>query len=94
MKEARQIVHTVLVTEKGTKLSETENKYVFKVHPGANKLEIKKAVEELFSVRVRKVNTMIRPGKRKRERTMHYGSTPSWKRAVVTLSEGYTIELT
>lgn len=94
MKEASQIVHTVLVTEKGTHLAETQNKYVLKVDRRANKPEIKKAVEELFSVRVEKVNTMNRPGKKKRERTMNYGSTAGWKRAVVTLKEGDTIELT
>ncbi len=94
MKEPTRIIERVLVTEKGTRLAETRNQYLFKVNRRANKVEIKKAVEELFSVSVKQVNTMIRPGKRKRERSMHYGSTPNWKRAVVTLKEGDTIDLT
>ncbi len=60
----------------------------------ANKIEIKQAVEELFNVNVTKVNTMNRQGKRKRERTSRYGRTSDWKRAVVTLKEGETIDLT
>ena len=94
MKEAQQIIKTILVTEKGTRLTEAENKYLFKVHKEANKLEIARAVQELFGVNVTKVNTMQRKGKRKRERTMRYGRTAGYKRAVVTLKDGDAIDLT
>ncbi len=94
MKQAQHVVKTILVTEKGTRLTEKENKYLFKVFDNANKLEIKQAVEELFGVGVTKVNTMRRKGKRKRERTMRYGRTAGWKRAVVTLKDGDHIDLT
>lgn len=94
MKEAQRIIKTILVTEKGTRLTEKENKYLFKVFDDANKLEIRRAVEELFGVKVEKVNTLRRKGKLKRERTMRYGRTAGWKRAVVTLKEGDQIDLT
>jgi len=94
MKNNYQTIQRLILTEKGTRLTEKQNAYVFKVHPDANKSEIKKAVEELFSVKVNKVNTMNRIGKKKRQRTANYGSTAAWKKAVVTLSEGSTIDLT
>jgi large subunit ribosomal protein L23 len=84
----------MLLTEKGTRLSAEENKYLFKVDRNANKHEVKRAVEELFNVHVTKVNIMNRQGKRKRERTREFGKTSSWKRAVVTLQPGETIDLT
>ncbi len=87
------IVKRLQLTEKGTLLSERENKYLFKVHPSANKVEIKQAVEELFNVSVDKVNTMNYRGKRKRLRTVRFGRRADWKRAVVTLSEGSKIDL-
>ena len=94
MKQAEHVIKTILVTEKGTRLTETENKYLFKVFDNANKLDIKRAVEQLFGVKVEKVNTMRRKGKLKRERTMRYGRTSGWKRAVVTLKDGDAIDLT
>ncbi|MFA5688771.1 MAG: 50S ribosomal protein L23 [Kiritimatiellales bacterium] len=93
MKDVYQVIQKILLTEKGTRLSETENKYVFRVAPSANKAEIKKAVEELFKVKVISVNTMKRLGKNKRERSPNYGRTAHWKRAVVTLAEGNKIDL-
>ena len=87
------IVKKLLVTEKGTRLKEAGNQFVFEVDAGANKLEIRREVEQRFNVKVRDVNTMVRPGKAKRLRTMSYGRTPEWKRAVVTLQAGQTIEL-
>ena len=92
MKDVYQVIQKVLLTEKGTRLSEEENKYVFNVHPDANKAEIKQAVEELFRVKVLAVNTMNRAGKKKRERTQSFGRTAAWKRAVVTLAEGSKID--
>ena len=93
MKAASNIVKQILLTEKGTRLSELENKYLFKVAINSNKLEIKKAVEELLDVKVIAVNTMRRKGKKKRERTASYGKTAAWKRAVVTLHEDDKISM-
>ena len=87
------VVKKLLVTEKGTRLKEAGNQYVFEVDRLANKLEIRSAVEKQFNVKVQDVNTMNRPGKAKRLRTMSYGRTPDWKRAVVTLQAGQTIEM-
>ena len=93
MKDSADIIKAVLLTEKGTMLSEAQNKFLFKVAVDANKVEIKRAVEELFSVRVMAVNTMRRKGKKKRQRTAHFGTTAAWKRAVVTLHEEDSINL-
>lgn len=90
---SRIIIKKLLVTEKGTRLKEAANQYVFEVDRGANKLEIRRAVEQQFSVTVKDVNTMTRPGKAKRLRTATYGRTPTWKRAVVTLQDGQSIEM-
>ena len=87
------IVKKMLMTEKGTRLKETVNQYTFEVDRGANKLEIRRAVEQQFNVKVKDVNTMTRQGKAKRLRTMSYGRTPAWKRAVVTLQDGQSIEM-
>ena len=93
MKNSADVVKKILLTEKGTRLSDEQNQYLFRVAKEANKLEIKKAVEELFSVRVMAVNTMCRKGKKKRLRTAKFGTTASWKRAVVTLHEEDSINL-
>ena len=89
----KRIVKKLLVTEKGTRLKEGANQYLFEVDRGANKLEIRRAVEQQFNVKVKDVNTMTRPGKAKRLRTAAYGSTAAWKRAVVTLQDGQSIEM-
>lgn len=93
MKNSADVVKKILLTEKGTRLSEGQNQYLFRVAKAANKLEIKKAVEELFNVRVMAVNTMCRKGKKKRLRTAKFGTTASWKRAIVTLHEEDSINL-
>ena len=87
MKNSADVIKKVLLTEKGTRLSEEQNQFLFLVARDANKMEIKKAVEELFSVRVMAVNTMRRKGKKKRQRTAQFGTTASQKRAVVTVHE-------
>jgi len=92
LKNARSIVLKPLVTEKGSRLKETGNKYLFKVATSANRLEIKRAVEEIFNVKVKSVRTMIAHGKTKRM-GMFSGKRPDWKKAVVTLREGQTIDL-
>ena len=93
MKSSADVVKRILLTEKGTRLSEEQNKYLFRVDMNANKVEIKRAVEELFEVRVMAVNTMRRKGKKKRQRTAQYGTTAAWKRAVVTLHADDSINL-
>lgn len=94
MKSSRVIIQKVLITEKGTRLTESDNQYLFNVHPDANKIEIRQAVENHFKVHVTSVNTMNRLGKMKRDRRNSYGRRSSVKRAVVTLKEGERIELT
>jgi|SRR5579875_2499071 len=82
-----------LITEKGTMLSGL-NKYPFEVHIDANKIQIKQAVEKAFNVKVRSVNTMIVKGKTKRRGPRRLPSTTrTWKKAIVTLEPGQTIEL-
>ena len=71
-----------------------EKKYVFEVAPAAGKIEIKKAVEEIFGVKVAKVNTMHVPGKAKRLGAGRLGRTKDWKKAIVQLTEdSKTIEI-
>ena len=93
MKQPHTVIQELLVTEKGTRHMESDNQYQFKVSMDANKIEIKKAVEVLFKVGVTKVNTLKRIGKKKRERTMNFGRTAGWKKAVVTLKDGDSIDL-
>ena len=87
MKNSADIIKKVLLTEKGTELADEQSKFLFKVAIEANKVEIKRAVEELFNVRVMAVNTMRRKGKKKRQRTAQSGKTAAWKRAVVSVHE-------
>lgn len=93
MKNSADIIKQVLLTEKGTMLSDEQNKFLFKVAIDANKVEIKRAVEELFNVRVMAVNTMRRKGKKRRQRTAQFGMTAASKRAVVTLHAEDSINL-
>lgn len=94
MKHVEGIIQKILLTEKGARLSEKENKYTFRVHPDANKVDIKRAVERLFKVKVTGVNTVSRPGKAKRNRRMMPGFRADTKRAIVTLKTGDKIEMT
>lgn len=94
MKDPLSVIVGLHFTEKGAWLQEQGNKYMLRVEPDANKIEIQKAVEELFKVSVLSVNTSNYKGKRKRERRAEYGKRSDWKRAVVTLKEGDTIDLT
>jgi large subunit ribosomal protein L23 len=93
MREPFDHIQTVLLTEKATLLSEKNNQYVFRVSPQANKIEIKRAVEQLFKKTVLQVNTANFAGKKKRERTANFGRRSHWKKAVVTLKEGEKIDL-
>ena len=88
-----------IFTEKMSRLEE-ERKYAFQVTPGTNKLEIKKAVESMFDVNVEKVSTINRIGKKKNMTVKSGGRTirtngkrSNWKKALVTLKEGDTIDL-
>lgn len=91
MKDPRDILKKPVVTEKSTSLLQ-DNKYTFIVDPAANKTEIKQAVESIFKVKVKKVNTIRVKGKTKRVRNIP-GKTPDFKKAVVTLREGDKIEI-
>ncbi len=86
-----QIIKRPIITEKTTKLKE-ENKYVFEVHPKANKQMIKNAVEKLFNVKVLDVKTMNMKGKLRRLGRFE-GYKPNWKKAIVKLAKGQTIKL-
>ena len=93
MNEPFDIIETASLTEKASALTEKLNKYVFRVRPHANKIQIKQAVERLFQKKVVDVNTCNYAGKKRRERTASYGRKPNWKKAIVTLKEGDKIEL-
>ncbi len=100
------IYHTIvrpLVTEKGTHQSQLSHEasqsrparggaYTFEVHPKANKTQIRQAIEKIYNVRVMQVRTSNRAGKRRRHR-MSYGTTKSWKKAVVVLHPDHHIDL-
>ncbi len=90
MKTSYDIIKTLLRTEKSTGF-EDKGKYLFLVEKSANKVEIKRAVEEIYKVKVTDVNTVVMPGKLKRVR-YQYGRTPDFKKAFVKLAEGQKIE--
>ncbi len=93
MTDAREVIIAPVVSEKAYALMEA-GVYTFKVMPTASKPQIKAAVQEIFGVKVQKVNTLNRQGKRKRNRkTFTYGKRPDTKRAIVTLAAGETIDL-
>ena len=93
MKEPFDIIENASLTEKATLLSEKQNKYIFRVRPHANKIQIRQAVEKLFQKKVVDVNTCNYAGKKKRERRADFGRKSHWKKAIVTLAEGEKIEL-
>ena len=102
--DARQIIIRPVVTEKsyrmkgqvGPRRDEGLNAFVFEVHPKATKVQIRKAVEEIYDVKVTKINTLKMPGKwrriamQRRTRPMH-GRSKDWKKAVVFLAEGHSL---
>jgi large subunit ribosomal protein L23 len=93
MKDPRDVIIAPVVSEKSYGLID-RNVYTFKVHPDANKIEIRDAVQTIFGVTVTNVNTLNRKGKRKRNRkSMTFGKRPDQKRALVTVADGDTIEL-
>lgn len=92
---AKTILIKPIITEKAEMLSESLNQYSFVVDKTANKIEIKKAVEEMYSVSVESVNTIIVPGKTKNRNTRSgvlRGRIPAYKKAVITLADGEEID--
>ena len=89
-----EVIKTVRLTEKGTRQGEKYNQYTVVADRRANKAEIRQAVQELFKVKVTKVNTLNVRGKFRRQRTTQAGQAPSWKKAIVTLKDGDKIVLT
>ncbi len=98
MRDAYDIIKQPIVTEKSAIQIELENVYAFVVDNGANKIEIAQAVEKIWDVKVESVRTMRYAGKARRSlmgrmsRTRNVGRRPSYKKALVTLAEGDTIE--
>jgi len=91
--DARSVIIAPVVSEKSYALID-QNAYTFYVHPDANKIEIRNAIEEIFNVRVEKVNTLNRQGKRKRNRrSFTFGKKSDTKRAIVTLQGDDRIDL-
>jgi large subunit ribosomal protein L23 len=90
--EPRQVLRRPLLTEKATIAREGRNEYAFEVNPNANKIQIKSAVEKEFSVKVADVRTVTVKGKLKRQ-GFTAGHRSDWKKALVTLAAGNTIDL-
>ncbi len=92
----RVILVRPLYTEKIARLQDEQNKYAFQVDRDANKIEIRKAIEKKFEVRVASIRTMRMPGKIRQQMTRagrFHGRRPEWKKAIVTLVEGDKLEL-
>ena len=91
---AFDIIKSARLTEKGTRQGEKLNQFTVVADPRANKVQIRQAVQELFKVKVIKVNTLNVRGKARRQRTAQAGQTNDWKKAIVTLKDGDRIILT
>lgn len=91
MKNLYDVIKRPLITEKGSKIKEEQNKIILLVDLEANKMEIKQAVESVFKVKVENVATMVYMGKKKRMGA-RVGQRSDWKKAVVTLKEGEKVE--
>jgi large subunit ribosomal protein L23 len=89
--EPHQILLRPLVTEKGVHRAMRNNQYAFEIHRDATKLDVKRAVEELFDVKVDKVRTQTRKGKSRRYR-FRLGRTADWKKAIVQLQAEHRID--
>jgi large subunit ribosomal protein L23 len=86
------IVKRPVISEKSTALAEVANRYVFEVASASSKPEIKNAIEQLFKVKVKAVNTIVMHGKNKRAGRFEYKRS-NWKKAIITLVAGQKIEL-
>ena len=94
------IILRPILSEKGTLLAETQNKYVFQVEKQSNKLEIKQAIENKFNIKIKKVATLNMRGKNKNVTIRSNGhvlrtngNRTNWKKAIVTLQDGYSIDI-
>jgi large subunit ribosomal protein L23 len=87
-----EILIRPLLTEKSTTLRESQNKICFVIHPQANKIEVKRAVEEVLKVKVEDVNILNVSGKIKRTGRF-VGKKPDWKKAIITLKEGEKLDI-
>lgn len=92
MKDPRDIIIAPIISEKSIAMIEENNTYTFKVDKNANKIEIRKAIEEIFNVNVVQVNTVNMKGKTRRL-GYNMGKRPDWKKAMVKLAEGDRIEI-
>ncbi len=92
MKDARSIIKGQIISEKGTWLTDKRNQYLFDVDPKANKIEIRKAIEDIFKVKVVGISTCNVLGKMKRVRLVA-GRTSARKKAIVTLKDGDKIQI-
>jgi len=93
MRDIYSVIDSVRLSEKSTLLQELHNEYVLKVDRRANKIEIKRAVEQAFGVKVTSVRTANYSGKSKRARRADAGKTAAWKKAMVRLKDGDSIDL-
>jgi large subunit ribosomal protein L23 len=89
------VIRRPVITEKSTAMADEDNKYVFEVARNANKIQVKEAIEEIFELegKVLSVNTMNMPAKRGRRGRNSYIRSRAWKKAVITLEDGVSIEL-
>jgi len=99
MDDPRKVILHPVITEKSTRLMEepnpqgiVQNAYCFKVNPRSRKPEIREAIERIFNVKVKAVQIIWKRGKLRRTRRGGETRTPDWKKAIVTLREGYKIE--
>lgn len=90
--QTEEVIRTPVVTEKSVLLQEKNNEYTFAVHPDANKIQIREAIEKQFDVRVEDVRTMNVRGKQRRVRGSE-GYTSDWKKAIIRIHEGDHIEV-
>ncbi|WP_035611706.1 50S ribosomal protein L23 [Haloferula sp. BvORR071] len=93
MKDIYQVIKNVRLSEKATMLQETNNEVVLEVDRNANKLDIKRAVETLLNKKVADVRTANYAGKERRKRRADAGRTNHWKKAIVRLKEGESLDL-
>jgi large subunit ribosomal protein L23 len=92
MKEVYRVLKRPVLSEKADLARDEENKYYFEVDIAANKMDVRFAVEKIFSVKVAKVSTQVVRGKTRRV-GRNFGRKPTWKKACVTLHEGHSIDL-
>lgn len=96
MMEHKHVIIRSILSEKANLLAEKRSCYVFRVDKSANKIQIKRAVEELYGVEVASVNTLVSAAKKRRRMTktgVLQGRKPSYKRAIVRLAEGNSIDV-